>query len=180
MDKKLHFFKDKRVNLIGVPNKNGQLIESAEIGPKALRNSNLLKIAEELGWTATDLGDMVPFDYDDIEASNYKYGAVTNSAPIGTLCQNINKTTMQSAEEGAFTMLFGGDHGSTTGVISGLKKVQPKLKVLWIDAHGKYTSKEKYHQQAIKKWPFRISLGGFLKAHYQDLIGIRLYYNQKI
>lgn len=41
-----------------------------------------------------------------------------------------------------FTMILGGDHSISIYTISALKKIQPNLKVLWIDAHADCNTRE--------------------------------------
>jgi len=132
------FLKEKNLNVIGVAVKEGQDLSGAELGPKVLREANLLKVAQALGWNVTDQGDITndKLELEEVDVSQYRYTEVKNAQVIGGLCKSLHNMTKKSAEEGNFTLVLGGDHGLATGSISGLKAAYPDLKVVWIDAHG--------------------------------------------
>lgn len=47
----------------------------------------------------------------------------------------LERSTERALSHGLFPVVFGGDHSQAIGSISGLKKVYPDAKLLWIDAH---------------------------------------------
>lgn len=47
----------------------------------------------------------------------------------------IQKLNINAADNRAFALTIGGDHSVSTGSISGLKKIYPNLKILWVSAH---------------------------------------------
>ena len=132
------FISERRVKTIGVAVNEGQDLGGTELGPKVLREAGLEAVAKSLGWELTDLGDITneTFEVEKTEASNYKYSEVKNSHVLGGLCKQLHEMCKQSAEEGNFTLVLGGDHGLATGSVSGMKAAYPDLKVVWIDAHA--------------------------------------------
>jgi arginase len=47
----------------------------------------------------------------------------------------LERSTERALRHGLFPIVFGGDHSQAIGSISGLKKVHPEARVMWIDAH---------------------------------------------
>jgi arginase len=133
-----NFLKEKKLNIIGVAVSEGQNHAGPEQGPRVLREANLVKVAESLGWEVKDLGDITntTIELEKTDASKYKYSDIKNSHILGGTCKQLHQWAKKSAEEGVFTLVLGGDHGLATGSISGLKEAYPDLKVVWIDAHG--------------------------------------------
>lgn len=128
----------KQLKIIGVAVNEGQNHGGTEFGPKVIREANLHKVAQTLGWKINDLGDITneSIQIEQTDASRYKYSEVKNSHTLGGVCKQLHDTCKKSAQEGGFTLVLGGDHGLATGSISGLKEAHPDLKIVWIDAHG--------------------------------------------
>lgn len=49
--------------------------------------------------------------------------------------QRLQEQTAKALEEGFYPIVLGGDHSQAIGSISGMKKVYPDAKIVWIDAH---------------------------------------------
>jgi arginase len=133
-----NFVSNQTLNLVGVAVKEGQDLEGTEIAPSYLRQANLVKVIEELGWDVIDHGDITNSDirHGPADGTLYKRGDVKNASEIGQVCKKLHDITEKSSKSGAFTLVLGGDHGIATGSISGLKTANPDLKVVWVDAHG--------------------------------------------
>jgi arginase len=131
--------KDRKLTIIGVAIDEGQDHPGTNKAPEALRKANMHKVAEQQGWEVNDTGDITNETIEHQErCTDFKTHDVNikNIEIIGDLCQNLHTKCYNSAKEGHFTLVLGGDHGLATGSISGLKKAHPNLKVVWIDAHG--------------------------------------------
>jgi arginase len=175
--------------MIGVAVKEGQDLSGAELGPKVLREAGLVKVAEQLGWEVTDKGDITneQLEIEDTDVSTYKYADIKNGQVIGGLCKKLHNMCKQSAENGDFTLVLGGDHGLASGSISGLKAAYPDLKVVWVDAHADINIPEgspsgNYHGMPVAHllgWMPKGSVPGFdwftpnLKPNDIAYIGLR-------
>jgi len=141
---KYSFLQNKTLSIIGVAVNEGQDLGGTELGPKALREANLTKVAASLGWNVQDTGDITNdhLVIEDTDISTYKYADVKNSQTLGGLCKALHDKCYQAAKEGTFTLVLGGDHGLASGSISGMKTAYPDLKIVWVDAHADINTPE--------------------------------------
>ena len=58
-----------------------------------------------------------------------------NASNVFESAQRLQDQTAKALEEGFYPIVLGGDHSQAIGSISGMKKVYPDAKIVWIDAH---------------------------------------------
>jgi arginase len=128
----------KAIRLIGVPMDLGASRRGVDMGPFAVRYTDLRERLEALGNTVEDLGNVaVPFR-EDAERGAQRgarfLGAITS------VCREVAGLTRTAIEEGRLPMLLGGDHSLAAGSIAGAAAFHAakdqRIGVIWIDAHA--------------------------------------------
>ena len=109
-----------------------------DMGPYAVRYTDLRERLEHLGHSVEDLGNVaVPFREDA------ERGAQRGARYLGAItdvCRDIARLTRTALEQGHFPMLLGGDHSLAAGSIAGAAAFHAardeRIGVIWIDAHA--------------------------------------------
>src|SRR5512145_385094 len=126
------------IRIIGVPMDLGASRRGVDMGPYAVRYTDLRERLEHLGHTVEDLGNVaVPFREDA------ERGAQRGARYLGAItdvCRDIARLTRTALEQGHFPMLLGGDHSLAAGSIAGAAAFHAakdeRIGVIWIDAHA--------------------------------------------
>lgn len=126
------------IRLIGVPMDLGASRRGVDMGPFAVRYTDLRERLERLGHTVADLGNVsVPFREDA------ERGAQRGARYLGAItgvCKEVAGLTRGALEQQAMPMLLGGDHSLAAGSIAGAAAVHAardeRIGVIWIDAHA--------------------------------------------
>lgn len=144
--------KSKQIDIIGSCMYHGNQFPGVKFGPDALRKGGLIPMCKNMGWNVNDIGNIKIEDInlsaikDKIclkDPSEYLYNDKVESAiEIGAMNFELYKKVKQSAQNGNFTLVLGGDHSLASGSIPALRQVYPKLKVIWIDAHADINTPE--------------------------------------
>ena len=109
-----------------------------DMGPFAVRYTDLRERLEDIGHTVEDCGNVaVPFR-EDAERGAQRgarfLGAIT------TVCREVAQLTKAALDQGKFPVLLGGDHSLATGSIAGAAAFHAakdeRIGVIWIDAHA--------------------------------------------
>lgn len=109
-----------------------------DMGPYAVRYTDLRERLEHLGHSVEDLGNVaVPFREDA------ERGAQRGARYLGAItdvCRDIARLTRTALEQGHFPMLLGGDHSLAAGSVAGAAAFHAakdeRIGVIWIDAHA--------------------------------------------
>lgn len=126
------------VRIIGVPIDLGASRRGVDMGPSAVRYTDLRDRLEKLGHTVEDTGNVtVPFRED--AAKGAQRGARYLGA-ITEVCLDVAARTLSALEAGQMPVVLGGDHalsaGSVAGAAAHLAAKDERLGVVWVDAHG--------------------------------------------
>ncbi|MCB0422256.1 MAG: arginase [Bdellovibrionales bacterium] len=132
------------VGMIGSGIGIGQKLEGIEYAPYYLRSRHLVDHLCDHKIAVNDYGDVNVHVKDIFES----YERLSN------LCR-------RSSLRNQFTAIFGGDHSHSIGSIFGLKKQNPQLKVLWIDAHGDINTPKTSPSGNLHGMPLAALLGLF-------------------
>lgn len=109
-----------------------------DMGPFAIRYTDLRERLEELGHAVEDAGNVaVPFR-EDAERGAQRgarfLGAITS------VCREVARLTREALDEGKFPLLLGGDHSLSAGSVAGAASFHgvrnERIGLLWIDAHS--------------------------------------------
>jgi arginase len=126
------------IRLIGVPMDLGASRRGVDMGPFAVRYTDLRERLEALGHSVDDLGNVaVPFREDAEKGAQRgaRYlGAITS------VCRDVAGLTRTALEQQRFPILLGGDHSLAAGSIAGAAAYHAarneRVGVIWIDAHA--------------------------------------------
>jgi len=154
------------IRIIGVPMDLGASRRGVDMGPSAVRYTDLRDRLMTLGHVVEDMGNVaVPFRED--AAKGAQRGARYLGA-ITEVCTAVADTTRAALEAGAFPVLLGGDHalaaGSIAGAASHLSKTDGRLGALWIDAHGDINTPATSRSGNVHGMPLAALLGHGDKA----------------
>src|SRR5688572_10529571 len=126
------------IRLIGVPMDLGASRRGVDMGPFAVRYTDLRERLEALGHTVEDLGNVaVPFRED---AERGAQRGARYLGAITSVCRDVAALTRTALEQSRFHMLLGGDHSLAAGSIAGAAAFHAardqRIGVIWIDAHA--------------------------------------------
>jgi arginase len=127
-----------QIRIIGVPMDLGASRRGVDMGPSAVRYTDLRDRLEKLGHEVDDAGNInVPLREDAARGAQRgaRYlGAITD------VCVEVAAKTKEALVAGRMPVVLGGDHalaaGSIAGAASFLRAQKKRLGALWIDAHG--------------------------------------------
>ncbi|MGH7656219.1 MAG: arginase [Gemmatimonadaceae bacterium] len=126
------------IRIIGVPMDLGASRRGVDMGPFAVRYTDLRERIEQLGHTVDDAGNVpVPFREDA------ERGAQRGARFLGAItevCRRVADDTAAAIAAGFFPLLLGGDHSLAGGSIAGAARHfasrGARIGAIWIDAHG--------------------------------------------
>ncbi|MBX3173763.1 MAG: arginase [Gemmatimonadaceae bacterium] len=126
------------IRIIGVPMDLGASRRGVDMGPRAVRYTDLRERLAKLGHDVDDAGNvLVPFREDAAR------GAQRGARYLGSItdvCADVAARTRQALADGRIPVVLGGDHSLSAGSIAGaaahLRGRGERLGAIWIDAHG--------------------------------------------
>lgn len=126
------------IRIIGVPMDLGASRRGVDMGPFAVRYTDLRERLERIGHSVEDAGNIaVPFR-EDAERGAQR-GARFLGA-IADVCVRVADETAAALAANRFPLLLGGDHSLAGGSIAGaarhLARNNARVGVIWLDAHG--------------------------------------------
>ena len=109
-----------------------------DMGPFAVRYTDLRERLERLGHEVDDLGNVaVPFRED---AERGAQRGARYLGAITSVCRDVAGLTRTALEQGRFPILLGGDHSLAAGSVAGAAAYHAarneRIGVIWIDAHA--------------------------------------------
>lgn len=126
---------NKNYTLIGVPLDCGKKTKGCLMGPDAYRTAGIVKMIDELGHSAKDIGNIRPEKYDE---NNSEYPHLYKINENIAWIKEISKIA-EFEIENSIPIFMGGDHALSAGSVSGVSVFAKKIKrpqfVLWLDAH---------------------------------------------
>lgn len=126
------------IRIIGVPMDLGASRRGVDMGPSAVRYTDLRARLQRLGHDVDDAGN-VPVPFREDAAKGAQRGARYLGA-ITEVCTDVADRTRAALAEGRIPVVLGGDHSLAAGSIAGaaahLRARGERLGALWVDAHG--------------------------------------------
>ncbi|MBC7894168.1 MAG: arginase [Cytophagaceae bacterium] len=154
------------VRIIGVPMDLGASRRGVDMGPSAVRYTDLRVRLETLGHTVEDAGN-VPVPFREDAAKGAQRGARYLGA-ITEVCADVAARVRAALEAGQVPVVLGGDHALAAGSIAGaaahLAASGQKLGVVWVDAHGDLNTPATSRSGNVHGMPLAALLGNGDKA----------------
>ncbi|MFA4922606.1 MAG: arginase [Ignavibacteriaceae bacterium] len=150
----------KVVNIIGFPVDLGAGRRGVDMGPSAMRISQISERLQSLGYKVIDDGNI---QIEIIERQIVGNPQMKYLKEILKRSEILAKKVEKSLSEGNFPLVLGGDHsmsiGSVAGIASFCKKNNLRLGVIWIDAHTDMNTDETSPSGNIHGMPLASLLG---------------------
>ena len=123
----------KRIAIIGAPLDLGAARRGVDMGPSAIRYSNLEERVAALGFEVEDHGNVTTTmpEMADVEDTHARY-----LPEILDSCARIAKKVSEVSKLGSMPIVLGGDHSIAMGTLAGLHDAHGDGGLLWVDAHG--------------------------------------------
>jgi arginase len=125
-----------QIDIIGVPIDLGADRRGVDMGPSAIRYSQLQQKLEELGYQVEDQGNVEVPIAEMCRITNPKLKYMDCIIPMSRRVAGAVATSMQA---GHFPLVLGGDHSLSIGSIRGAAKNR-KIGVIWLDAHADFNT----------------------------------------
>ncbi len=130
------------ISLIGAPTDIGAGSRGASMGPEALRVAGLQAVLEGLGLQVKDRGNLVgPANPWRPAVDGYRH-----LPEVLAWNQVVHDAVLAALRQAELPILLGGDHclglGSISAVARHCREAGKKLRVLWLDAHADFNTRE--------------------------------------
>ncbi|WP_152396450.1 arginase [Paenibacillus guangzhouensis] len=120
-----------KVTIIRVPFGLGAGRPGAEYGPEAILQAGLVERLEQDGIEVVEVSDITPPPVlTAVVDPKARY-----LPEVMDVCGRLAVRVAQSLADGTFPLILGGDHSIAAGSIAGATRINPKLGVIWFDAH---------------------------------------------
>jgi arginase len=129
-------------SLIGAPTDVGAADRGASMGPEALRVAGLAAALRQRELEVQDLGNLSgPTNPDEPPRGGYRH-----LAQVARWNELVHAAVYGQLRERSLPVLLGGDHslgiGSISAVARHCREERRKLRVLWLDAHADFNTRE--------------------------------------
>ena len=130
------------VSVFGVPTDIGASRRGASMGPEALRVAGLVEAIAARGVDVRDIGDVSgPRNPVSAPVDGYRH-----LEEVVAWNQAVFAASQQALDAGRMPIMLGGDHclaiGSIAAVAAHCRAAGKKLRVLWLDAHADFNTRE--------------------------------------
>jgi arginase len=146
----------RAVDIVGVPMDLGADRRGVDMGPFAIRYAGLERDLLDLGLEVTDFHNIAvpgPESTDELDRTA-KY-----LPQIEAACLELRSTVGNSARNGHFPLVLGGDHSIAVGTVAGLLDAWDSVGVLWVDAHGDINTPATSPSGNVHGMPVAVLLG---------------------
>ncbi len=154
------------IRIIGVPMDLGASRRGVDMGPSAVRYTDLRDRIEKLGHTVEDSGN-VPVPFREDAARGAQRGARYLGA-ITDVCVEVAARTRAALEDGRIPVVLGGDHSLAAGSIAGAaahyRAKGQRIGAIWVDAHGDLNTPATSGSGNVHGMPLAALLGNGDKA----------------
>jgi arginase len=126
-----------RIGVIGVPYNTGSKGLNIEGGTKALRNAGIVDSLRRFS-EVFDFGD-VNVNLPPPDRSNPK---LLNPDQVEVLCRALATKVKAAIDAGCLPFIVGGDCSMLMGVVEGLRSLELRIGMVYMDAHGDFNTPE--------------------------------------
>jgi len=132
----------RSVSLIGAPTDVGASDRGASMGPEALRVAGLVAALEARGVAVEDCGNLAG-------PANPGLGPIEgyrNLGEVASWSRAVHDAVLRELGAGRLPILLGGDHSLSIGSIAAVarhcREAGRRLRVVWLDAHADFNTRE--------------------------------------
>ena len=173
---------DARVTILGAPMDLGTTRRGVDMGPSAIRYSELAERLQTLGVDVMDSGNV---GVEMPERASVRDANVRYLPAILATCAQIAARVRDIVDAGTFPLVLGGDHSVAMGTLAGLHGARGPGGVIWVDAHGDMNNPDNSPSGNVHGMPLAAALGtcgfgieGFSEPPWVDpgrvaLVGVR-------
>ncbi|NRF93337.1 arginase [Paenibacillus frigoriresistens] len=148
--------KNNSISIIGVPLQYGADRNGLDMGPSALRGSDMVNRLEALGYQVQDVGDIHVNRSLEACRTGEKLNYLKEISKVNNeLCQVVTS----EMTKGQFPLVLGGDHSIAIGTIKGVLQHVNRLGVIWFDAHTDVNTEETTYSGNIHGMSLAVALG---------------------
>jgi arginase len=132
----------RSASLIGAPTDIGASDRGASMGPEALRVAGIHAALTQCGLDVMDCGNISgPPNPGLVKVNGYR-----NLAQVTAWNQEVHDAVYRELRDHRLPILLGGDHSLSVGSISAVARhcrdMRRPLRVIWLDAHADFNTKE--------------------------------------
>jgi arginase len=150
----------RTVHLLGAPLDLGAGRRGVDMGPSALRLTQIGARLESLGHRVVDGGNVEVAVAEATQVGDPRARYLTQ---VAATCGQIFERVWQSVEAGAIPLTLGGDHsiavGSVAAVAAAHRRRERRIGLLWIDAHADMNTPESSPSGNVHGMPLASLLG---------------------
>ncbi len=155
----------QQISIIGIPMDFGQLLRGVDMGPAAVRYTELARRLRQLGHVVRDRGD-VPVPIRDAEPET-KQGRDKYLKEIIQICNAVYTLGRKAVDQGDFPLFIGGDHSVAIGTVASVAADGP-VGLIWVDAHADFNTPDTSPSGNIHGMPLAVLMG----EGYPDLVNV--------
>jgi len=148
------------VHVLGAPLDLGAGRRGVDMGPSAVRLTQLGSRLEALGHTVVDQGNV---EVAVAEATDFGDPHCRYLREVAATCGQIFERVWATVQAGAIPLTLGGDHSIAVGSVSAVslarRKHAAKIGLLWIDAHADMNTSETSPSGNVHGMPLAALLG---------------------
>lgn len=144
------------ISFIGAPVDFGQSRRGVDMGPSAIRYAGAAERLEALGYCVADKGN-IPVS--PIYQKTAADAGLKNLDEVTAAAERLADAVSQTAEDGHFPVVFGGDHSIAIGTLAGLADHYKNLGVIWYDAHADMNTGDTSPSGNIHGMSLAVSMG---------------------
>jgi arginase len=163
----------QKIRIIGIPMDLGQSRRGVDMGPSALRVAGLQTRIKQLGHQVEDIGNLI---VKQPEEQHFGERRAKYLNEIAETCKGLAQMVEKTVAEGALPLVLGGDHsiaiGSVGGVAAHYKKLEKRVGVIWLDAHGDMNTPESSPSGNVHGMPLA-SIVGYGAPELTELAGFK-------
>jgi arginase len=123
--------------MIGVPYNTGSRGLNLEKGAQALRNAGIVKALRRFS-EVIDFGDVTV----NLPPPNLSNPKLLNPDQVEVLCRALAEKVKTTIGTGRLPFIVGGDCSMLMGIIEGLRSLELKIGMVYMDAHGDFNTPE--------------------------------------
>jgi arginase len=149
----------RRASLIGAPTDIGASDRGASMGPEALRVAGIAEALTQRGLDVVDCGNVSgPPNPGLIRLNGYR-----NLAQVTAWNHEVHDAVYRELAEQRLPILLGGDHSLSVGSIAAVARhcraTRKSLRVLWLDAHTDFNTRELSLSGSLHGMPVAVLCG---------------------